>query len=190
MAFIGMIIVIALIVFILGFMAMYNGLVGKKNMVDMAFSTIDVQLKNRYDLIPNLVSTVKQYAAHEKGVLEKITELRTRAVNLKESQSEQSLQINNEISKMLKGLMISVENYPQLRANENFMQLQGQLSEMEAQIAAARRTYNAAITDYNNALEMIPTNIMATLMGYRRKSVLETSTEERQNVKVDKLFNS
>ena len=100
------------------------------------------------------------------------------------------MQINNEISKLLSGLMVSVENYPQLRANENFMQLQGQLSEMEAQIAAARRTFNAVITEYNNALEMIPSNIVALIMGYRRKTLLETPSEERQNVKVDKQFNS
>jgi LemA protein len=179
------------IIIILVLMGIYNTLIAKKNSVNMAFSTIDVQLKNRYDLIPNLVATVKQYMAHERGVLEKITELRTQALSLaQKGNMDQSIQINNEISKALRGLTVSFENYPQLRANENFMSLQASLNEIEAQIAAARRAFNAAVTEYNNALEMIPTNIIAFLMGLRHRALLETPEGEKEAVAVGKLFNN
>ena len=169
------------------FLAMYNTLVAKKNQVTNVFASIDALLKKRYDLIPNLVATVKNYMAHEQGTLTKITELRAKAVSGLTSDDEK-VDLDNRISKMLGGIMVAVENYPQLKANENFMQLQRSLNEIEEQISAARRAYNAAVTDYNNAIEMFPTALMAGPMGYKHKQVFEISEQERQNINVDDLF--
>ena len=175
-------VVVALILF-----AMYNSLVGKKNQVENAFSTIDVMLKKRYDLIPNLVSTVKTYMNYEGSTLEKITELRAKAMSGGIS-SDEKVSLDNEIRKVMGNIMVSVENYPELKANENFMHLQRTLNETEEQISAARRTFNASVVDYNNAVEMFPTNIMAGMMGYKRKNVFEAMEEERKNVNVGNLF--
>ena len=139
---------------------MYNGLVAKKNRVENAFAGIDVQLKKRYDLIPSLVATVKGYAQHEKSLLDEVTKLRARAMsgNLP---TDQTVRVNNLISKALLGITAVVENYPELKANQNFLQLQRALNEIEEQLSAARRFYNTAVTDHNNAVEMFPTNIIA-----------------------------
>ncbi|MDW8106419.1 MAG: LemA family protein [Armatimonadota bacterium] len=166
---------------------LYNSLVGKKNQVEYAYSGIDVQLKKRHDLIPNLVATVKQYMQHERELLERITELRSRAINPNLSDAER-MQVENALTAALRNLMIAVENYPQLRANENFMHLQASLNEVEEQIAAARRTYNAAVTDYNNAIEMFPTNLVAATMGLQRRAVFEAEESERATPNVAKLF--
>ncbi len=167
---------------------MYNTLIGRKNDVEKSFSSIDVMLKKRYDLIPNLVNTVKQYMQHEANTLTEITELRAKAVagNLS---SDERVDLDNKITKTLGGIMVAVENYPDLKASQNFIQLQGTLNEVEEQISAARRSYNAAVTEYNNSVEMLPTNIMASAMGYRRKVVFAAAKNERENVKVGDLFN-
>jgi LemA protein len=167
---------------------MYNSLVGKKNAVENAFSSIDVMCKKRYDLIPNLVATVKQYAAHESGTLEKVTALRNKAAAGNLSPDE-TVQLNNQLTHALGGLMVQVEAYPQLKANENFMQLQRALNETEEQLSASRRAFNAAVTDYNNAVEMFPTNIMAGMMSYKRRQLFEAAENERKNVDVGSLFN-
>lgn len=182
-------IAIAVIVVVLLVVAglMYNSLVGKKNQVENVFGSMDTMLKKRYDLIPNLVATVKQYMTHEQETLTKITELRAKATSGDISNDEQ-VQLDNQMSKMLGGIMVAVENYPDLKANTNFMQLQRSLNEVEEQISAARRSYNAVVTDYNNAVEMFPTNIMAGMMNYKRKQVFEISEAERQNVNVKELF--
>lgn len=169
--------------------AMYNSLIGKKNQVEQAFATIDVMLKKRYDLIPNLVNTVKTYMKHEAGTLEKVTELRAKAMSGTASQDE-VIDLNNKLGKMMGGIMVAVENYPDLKANENFMQLQRSLNEIEEQLSASRRSFNAAVTDFNNAVEMFPTNIMAGMMGYKRRQLFEISEVERQNVNVGALFDS
>ena len=171
------------------FFTLYNSLVGKKNQADNAFASIDALLKKRYDLIPNLVSTVKQYMQHEAGVLTNITELRAKAVAGPLS-ADEAVDLNNRLSGAMRSIMVAVENYPQLRASENFQQLQRTLNETEEQISAARRAFNAAITDYNNAVEMLPTNWMAGLMGYRRRALFEIPEEERENVSVKDLFKS
>ncbi|MCB1123495.1 MAG: LemA family protein [Verrucomicrobiae bacterium] len=178
--------IIVLLVFF--FFLTYNGLVGKKNQVENAFAGIDTMLKKRYDLIPNLVATVKQYATHEKGTLTEITELRAKAMSGGLSSDEQ-VQVNNALSKALGGIMVAVENYPELKANENFLQLQRSLNEIEEQISAARRAFNASVTDYNNAIEMFPSNIVAGMMSYRRRQLFEIPETERQNVNVGDLFN-
>ncbi|WP_345989894.1 LemA family protein [Sulfurimonas sp. HSL1-2] len=178
-------IILAVIVVII--VLMYNSLVAKKNQVDNIFAGIDAVLKKRYNLIPNLVSSVQQYMQHERGILEKVTELRSQAMKPGIS-DEQKIVLDKQITSALGSIMVAVENYPDLKANENVMHLQRSLSEIEAQIAAARRAYNQAVTDYNNAIEMIPTNILANMMHYTRKQVFEITEDERKNVDVGALF--
>ncbi len=168
---------------------MYNSLIGKKNEVDNIFAGVDAVLKKRYDLIPNLVASVSKYMEHEKGLLEKVTALRAQATKPDLSDA-QVIDLDRKITSALGSIMVAVENYPDLKANENVMHLQATLHEVEAQIAAARRAYNQAVTDYNNAIEMIPTNIMAGFMNLPRKQVFEISEGERQNVDVKALFNA
>lgn len=178
-AAIGLIVIIVI--------GIYNNLVRKKNEVDNAFGGMDVQLKKRYDLIPNLVETVKQYAGHEKELLGKVTELRSKALsgNLN---NDEKVDVDNQISSGLSGIMVSVENYPELKANENFLNLQRTLNEVESQISASRRTYNAVITDFNNAIETFPSSIIAGYMKLKRKEVFTIPETERQNVNVKNLF--
>lgn len=167
---------------------LYNTVVSKKNQVENAFGSIDAMLKKRYDLIPNLVSTVQKYMEHEKGTLTEITELRAKAISGGLS-SDETVDLDNRISKSLGGIMVAVENYPDLKANTNFLQLQGTLHETEEQLSAARRAYNAAVTAYNNIVEMFPTNIFASMMNCTRKNVFEAQEAERKNVDVKDLFN-
>ena len=179
---------IVLIVIILALVLMYNSLVAKKNQVANIFASVDTQLKKRYDLIPNLVSSVSKYMEHEKSILEDITKLRAEA-NKPNISDEHKMALDAKMSAALGSIMIAVENYPDLKANENVMHLQRSLNEVEEQIAAARRAYNQAVTDYNNALEQIPTNFIASAMAYKRKDVFEINETERQNVNVKELFN-
>lgn len=178
--------IIVLLVMFLGF-ALYNSLIQKKNQVTNVFATIDALLKKRYDLIPNLVAVVKNYMEYEKGVLTQITELRSKAVAGTLSDDEKVV-LENKMSKLMGDIRVAVENYPDLKANQNFLQLQGSLNEIEEQLSAARRAYNAAVTDYNNAIEMFPTNFLASIMNYKVKTVFEAAGEERKNVNVDDLF--
>ena len=168
---------------------MYNSLIAKKNQVENAFASTDVMLKKRYDLIPNLVSSVKQYMQHEANLLTQVTELRAKAMSGGLS-SDQAVDLNNKITQALGGIMVAVENYPELKANENFMQLQRSLNEIEEQISAARRAFNASVTSFNNSVEMFPTNIMANMMGYSRRQLFEIPESERQSPNVGNLFNS
>jgi len=182
----------SLIVFgvvVLALVLMYNSLIGKKNQVENIFASVDTILKKRYDLIPNLVSSVQTYMTHEKELLSKVTELRSQATKPNIS-DEQKIKLDAQMTSALGSIMIAVEAYPDLKANENVMHLQRTLAEVEAQISAARRAYNQAVTDYNNAIEMLPTNFMASMMHYQRKEVFEISEGERQNVDIKVLFNS
>ena len=180
-------IIIALLVVVSIFL--YNYLISKKNQVENIFASVDALLKKRYDLIPNLVASVKEYMKHEKDILEEITKLRSKAINPNIS-DEEKIELNQEISRLLGNIMVAVENYPELKANQNILHLQQTLNEIEEQISAARRAYNQAVTDYNNAIEMFPTNIFASYMGYKRKKVFEISENERKNIDVKELFNS
>lgn len=166
---------------------MYNSLVAKKNQVDNIFASVDAVLKQRYDLIPNLVASVKEYMTYERETLEKITSLRSQALK-SGLDSDEKMALDAKLSEAIGGLMVAVENYPTLKANENFLHLQHTMSELEEQIAAARRAYNQSITDYNNAIEMFPTNFMAGFMGLTRKNVFAIPQGERRNVDVDHLF--
>jgi LemA protein len=179
---------IIIIVIIIVLVLMYNSLVSKKNQVENIFGSVDTQLKKRYDLIPNLVASVSKYMEHEKSLLSEVTKLRADA-NKPNISDEQKIALDAKVSSALGSIMIAVENYPELKANENVMHLQATLNEVEEQISAARRAYNQAVTDYNNAIEMIPTNFMASAMNYRRKEVFEIIEAERKNVNVKELFN-
>lgn len=175
-------VIVLLIVF------MYNTLISKKNQVDNIFGGLDAILKKRYDLLPNLVATVKEYMVHEYITLEKITELRSTAINGTIMDSRDKIDHDKQLSSMLGNLMVAVENYPALKANENFLHLQGTLNEIEEQISAARRAYNQCVTDYNNAIQMFPTNFMASAMKLERKEVFSVPASERQNINVKNLF--
>jgi LemA protein len=166
---------------------MYNGLIRRRNEVDNAFGGMDVQLKKRYDLIPNLVATVKQYATHEKDLLTKVTEMRAQATSGKLSNDEK-VALDNQISAGMKSIMVAVEGYPDLKASDNFINLQRTLNEVESQISAARRTFNAVITLYNNGIQTFPRNIIAGMMNMERKEVFVIPETERQNVDVKSLF--
>ena len=180
--------VVGIVVVVIFVVLMYNTLINRKNQVDNIFASVDAILQKRYNLIPNLVSSVKEYMEHEKSVLEKITTLRSNALKSNIT-PEEKIEINKEISSALKSIMIAVENYPNLKANENFLHLQKSLNEIEEQISAARRAYNQAVTDYNNAIEMLPTNILAKYMGYERKRPFEADEIARINPNVKDLFN-
>lgn len=178
---------IVLVVIALVLVLMYNSLVSKKNQVENIFSSVDTVLKKRYDLIPNLVASISKYMEHEKSLLENVTRLRTEANKPNLSDGEK-IALDAKITSALGSIMVAVENYPELKANENVMHLQLTLHEVEEQISAARRAYNQAVTDYNNAIEMIPTNFMASLMSYKRKEVFVITDGERKNVDVKELF--
>ena len=165
----------------------YNGLIGKKNNAEEAFSGIDVQLKKRWDLIPNLVAAVKEFMSHERGILEEITKLRGQAMQDNIGDQER-FGLENQISSMLGKIKVAVEAYPDLKANNNVTELQHSLNEVEAQISASRRAYNAAVKSLNNAVEMFPSNIMANIMNMKTREFFEIPREERESVDVGALF--
>jgi len=167
---------------------MYNSLIGKKNQVENIFAGVDAVLKKRFDLIPNLVASVSEYMEHEKSTLEKVTELRAQAMKPGIS-DDQKIALDAKLTTALGAINIAMEAYPDLKANENVMHLQRSLNEIEEQISAARRAYNQAVTDLNNAIEMFPTNLIAGWMNLQRKAVFEITITERQNVDVGALFN-
>ncbi|MBL1263987.1 LemA family protein [Methylomicrobium sp. RS1] len=178
-----------LLFLILIFVLLYNALVAKKNAVGNAFGALDAMLKKRYDLLPNLVETVKQYMDFERETLTRVTELRSRAAD-STLPSDQKIQVDNQIGQAMRGVMVQVENYPELKANQNFIQLQAAWNEIEEQISAARRTYNAAVMSYNNACEQFPTNLLAGMMNYSLKAYIEIPEEERTNISARELFRS
>ncbi|NOS90559.1 MAG: LemA family protein [Cyclobacteriaceae bacterium] len=165
----------------------YNGLVTSRNAVESAFGSIDAMLKKRYDLIPNLVESVKVYMKHEKDTLMQVTELRTKAVSGSVS-TEEKVAIDNQLSSMMRKVMVSVESYPDLKSSEQFTMLQRSWNEAEEQIAAARRAYNSAVTQYNNAIEKFPSNLLAGMFGHTRKAVFEIQQAERENISAKNLF--
>lgn len=179
-------IIVAVLVLIV--ISMYNSLVRKKNQVENAFSTIDVMLKQRFDLIPNLVSSVQQYAKHEAETFSAITELRNKPYSsLTESEKAD---FDKDFSKIRTQFFAVAEGYPELKASGNFLQLQRSLNETEEQLAAARRTFNASVTDYNNAVQSFPINLLAGMFGFTRKEVLTIPEAERATPNVKNLFNS
>jgi len=171
-----LLLILALILFSLIFI--YNGFVRRKNRVDEAWSDIEVQLKRRYDLIPNLVETVKGYALHEKNILEEITKERAEAINAKDN--KEKLKANDMLSGALKTLFAVAENYPNLKANENFAKLQDELTDTEDKIQAARRFYNANVRDYNTAIEIFPNSIIAKFFKFEKRELFDVDNEEEK----------
>jgi LemA protein len=184
-----MLIIGIIVIVLISLIVTYNGLINKRNQVDNVFGSMDAMLKKRYDLIPNLIAAVQEYMKHEKGTLMQLTELRTKAMSSDISNNEK-IDINNQLNKILGGIKVSVENYPDLKANQNFIQLQGSLNEVEEQISAARRAFNSVVTDYNNAVQMFPSNIIAGMMGFKTKQLFVIDEFERKNVDVKGLFNN
>ena len=175
--------ILALVCFVLYFVYIYNKLVVGKNRVEEAKADIDVQLKRRFDLIPNLIETVKGYKEYESDTFARITELRTKAISEKDFKEVD--EINKEISKELRSLFINVEAYPELKANTNFLNLQEELVDTENKIQAARRFYNNVVKEFNILTEVLPSNLVATLLRYRRFDMLSIGDDERENIKVE-----
>jgi len=161
--------------------ATYNGLITLKNRVAEALSDIDVQLKRRYELIPNLVNTVKGYAAHEKDLLEKVTEARA---GLMQGSTADKISASNAMTDTLKSLFAVAENYPDLKADSNFLQLQADLTDTQDKIMAAQRFYNGNVRDFNTKIEVFPTNIYAKQLGFGKFEFIEAADGEKANVEV------
>lgn len=177
-------IVIVLIIFIIIYtFVVYNSFIKLNNKVKEAFSIMDVYLKKRWDLIPNIVQTVKGYAKFEKDTLEEIINLRNRIYD--NMSLEDKLKANEEITKSINKIMILTENYPDLKANANFKDLSKQLIKVEDEIANSRKYYNATIRIFNNKVEIFPNNIFAKLFGYKPKTMFEVRELEKENIKVE-----
>ncbi len=178
-------IVIAALVIIAGWLiAMYNSLIRGKNRVDEAWSDISVQLKRRYDLIPNLVETVKGYAAHEKEVFEKVINARARAMGVDGVPSVAKAEAENMLSGALKSVFAIAEAYPDLKANQNFLELQRELTDTEDKIMASRRFYNGNVRDFNTSLQVFPTNIINGLLKFKAYEFFQVAEDEKEPVKV------
>lgn len=178
-------ITVILLIIILWAVFTNNSLIAKKNRVKQCKSGICVALKQRNDLIPNLVASVKAYMGHENEILTRIAELRSKVSNASESEQ---IKGGTEISSLLGKLNVAVEDYPELKANEQFHHLQYQIAEMENEIQAIRRTYNAAVTDYNNCIEMFPSSIIASWRKHEPQELVEFPENEMKEVKVGELF--
>ena len=173
----GILIIVAIIL-IWYIIIKYNKLISLRNLVKNAFADVDVQMKMRFDLVENLVNTVKGYAIHEKDTLNQLTQARSGFMNAK-NESEK-LEANNQLNSTLKTLFAVAENYPDLKANQNFIQLQSELSDIENKIAAARRFYNASVKDYNTAREIFPNNIIAKIFGFDNQNSFTIENEEEK----------
>jgi LemA protein len=165
---------------------LYNDIIRSRNETKNAFGSIDAMLKKRYDLIPNLVETVKEYMTHEKTILTDITRLRSKLTD--NLSNNDALDLHNDISKKLNEILISVENYPDLKASQNFLKLQASWNETEEQISASRRFYNTAVTDYNNSIQTFPSNLISKYFGFTPKIVFEMDDSERKNIHAEDLF--
>ena len=179
------VIVAVVVVFLLIVVLMYNGLVRSRNRVDNAWSQIDVQLRRRYDLIPNLVETVKGYAKHERETLEAVTNARANAIDAQQrGDVAQQAQAENVLSGALKSLFAVAEAYPDLKANQNFLQLQEELTSTEDRIAYARQFYNDSVLNYNNQIQVFPRNIIAGMFNFEKREFFEGEPEAQGPVKV------
>lgn len=165
-----------------------NRIIGKKNQVNQAFGSIEIYLKKRFDLIPNLMAMLNKYLAHEKETLLKVTELR--GTIEKASGVNEKIKVSNELTHIMGGLNINVENYPDLKADKQFKIIEYELSDIEDQISAARRAYNAAVTSYNNTIEMFPTSIVASIRKDKPETLLEIPKSEQKEININQLLNS
>jgi LemA protein len=174
------IIIAVVVVIILAIIGMYNNLVKLRNNRENAFADIDVQLKQRFDLVPQLVATVKGYATHEKELLENITAARTAGVNA--TSIDDKIKADQQLTSALAGLKVQVEAYPDLKANQNFMQLQGELADIENKLAAVRRYFNSATRELNTAVQSFPSNIFAGMFGFHKEAMYEIEASQRAEV--------
>ncbi len=175
-AIVFLVVIVILIVWLIG---IYNKLVKLRNRVNNAWSQIDVQLKRRYDLIPNLMETVKGYMEHERETLEAVTKARQQAINLDEGIAKQA-EAENMLSQTLRSLFAVSENYPELKANENFLSLQEELTSTENKISFSRQHYNDSVMNFNNKTEMFPSNIIAGMFGFKKREFFELEDEEQR----------
>ena len=183
---IAVIVIVVIVVLLVGFFWLgYNGLVKRRNQVDNAWSQIDVQLKRRHDLIPNLVETVKGYAAHERGTLEAVTQARANAINAQQSGSVgDQAQAENVLSGALKSLFAVAEAYPDLKANQNFLNLQEELTATEDRIAYSRQFFNDSVLSYNNAIQTFPRNLLAGMFNFEKREFFDAEPEASGPVQV------
>lgn len=178
------IILAIVVIIIIAIIAIYNSLVTMRQRVKNAWSQIDVQLQRRFDLIPNLVETVKGYMGHEADVLTKVTDLRSSWANAKSV--DEKAKLDNQLSESLKTIMAVAENYPDLKASQNFSELQTELTNTENKISYSRQFYNDTVTRYNTKLEMFPSNVVASVFNFKSEELFEVAdAAARQNVKVD-----
>lgn len=185
-----MIILIIVVAVMFVLVALFNSIIKAKNQIDNAFGSIDVMLKKRYDLIPNLVDVVKVYLSHEKEVLDQLTKLRM-AYESQKVTSNSKVKTMNEIENTMRKLNFSVENYPDLKANQNLIELQKSWNEAEEQIAASRRFFNTAVTEFNTNIQQFPGNIIALVVGFQSMDVFEINSPiERENTRARDMFNS
>lgn len=174
-------VIAAVVILLLTALLIYNSLIRRKNDVENAFASIDVMLKKRYDLIPKIVEAVKAYMNYERELLTEITGLRVKALSQGLS-AEERVVVENRLGSRLSDMLVAVENYPELKASANFLQLQGTLNEVEEQLAASRRAFNAAVTAYNNSIEVFPSGMIASMMNYRRRTLFEIPEETRKEI--------
>lgn len=177
------ILILVVILFLIYVFITYNKFVSLDNKVKEAFSTMDIYLKKRWDLIPNIVETVKGYAEHEKETLENVINLRNGVYD--NLSYEEKLKTNERLNESLSKMMILSESYPDLKASENFLDLSNKLTKVEDEIAQSRKYYNAIVRIFNNKVEMFPSNIIAKLFGYKQRRMFEANNSERENVKVE-----
>lgn len=174
----SIILIAAGVLLVLILISTYNKLIKLRNNREQSFADIDVQLKQRHDLIPQLVDAVKGYMKHESEVLTRVTDARSNAMNA--SGINDKIAAENQLSSALQGLQVSVEAYPDLKANQNFMNLQEEISDVENKLAAARRFFNSSTKEYNNAAEVFPSNIIAGMFGFKREQMFELGTQQRE----------
>lgn len=180
----GVYILIGIVIFLaISCLIIYNSLIKSRNLVKEAFSTMDVYLKKRWDLVPNLVEVVKGYTSYENSTLTNITELRSNSYN--DLTMDKKININEQLTNAISNIIAVSENYPELKASENFLNLSKSLTKIEDDIANSRKYYNGTVRIYNNKIQMFPSNIVASLFNFKEASMFEAGIEEKNNVKVD-----
>ena len=179
---IGAFVIITIIAIFVWYISTYNRFIRLKNNAEEAFSTMDVCMKERYDLIPNVVETVKGYAKHEKETLTNVIEARNKAVSA--TTTEEKMKAEGDFSKVMSKLLMLTENYPELKANANFLSLQDQLANLETKIANSRKYYNACVKEFNILVESFPSNIVANSKAFKKMTMFEITEEQRENVRV------
>lgn len=175
-----LLLIVIVLLILLYFVAIYNKLIRLRNMVAEAWSGIDVQLQKRYDLIPNIVKIVQGYATHERNLLERITELRTKGIEAQSVKEQELVEVG--LSKALGNLFVVVENYPELKANQNFLELQRDMSKVENDLQKARRYYNGSVRNYNILIEQVPSNIVARAANHKQNDYFDIKSESERAV--------